>query len=41
MTPEKNITFVTQGFITSKNNLIFDFSYLPVKNIIMFIISNN
>ena len=37
---EKEITFVNLGFITDKGSIIFDFSYFPVEDTIMFIVSN-
>ena len=37
---EEERTFVTYGIVTEKGSVLFDFSYLPVENMIMFVVSN-
>lgn len=37
---EEEITFINLGFITDKGSIIFDFSYFPVEDTVMFIVSN-
>lgn len=37
---EEERTFVTYGIVTEKGSVLFDFSYLPVEDIIMFVVSN-